>query len=218
MNIGDTHETARFGKVEIIEIIDSTYKKVKFLNTGSFTIAQASHIRRGSVKDKYSPDVMGVGFIGSANWKDNKRAHKTWSHMIERCYSKKYHVKQPTYKGCSICEDWHNFTNFLSWYDENYPTDGKTYQLDKDILVQGNKVYSPETCCFVLPRDNSGKAHALMWEVKKGDRVEVITNLAKFSRKENLTHSAMHLVAAGKRTHHKGWVCRKVTLSELGLQ
>lgn len=29
------------------------------------------------------------------------------------------------------------------------------FELDKDILVKGNKVYSPETCCFVPKEVNS---------------------------------------------------------------
>ena len=32
---------------------------------------------------------------------------------------------------------------------------GRLYHLDKDILVKGNKVYSPETCCFVPQEINS---------------------------------------------------------------
>jgi len=29
-----------------------------------------------------------------------------------------------------------------------------TYQLDKDIKVQGNKLYSPDTCLFVTQEQN----------------------------------------------------------------
>lgn len=66
--------------------------------------------------------------------------------MLERCYDQKYHQKEPTYIGCSVCGEWKYFSNFKRWFDENYI---EGYQLDKDILVKGNKIYSPETCCFV---------------------------------------------------------------------
>jgi hypothetical protein len=47
-------------------------------------------------------------------------------------------------------DEWKDFSVFKEWYDENYYTvDGYKIHLDKDILVKGNKVYSPSTCVFV---------------------------------------------------------------------
>ncbi len=74
------------------------------------------------------------------------RSYDTWTSMLKRCYSKKVHNGQPSYIGCSVCDEWLYFSNFLKWYDENY-IEGN--YLDKDILKKGNKIYSPETCCFV---------------------------------------------------------------------
>lgn len=74
-------------------------------------------------------------------------SYHTWVQMLNRCYSKDYLSKHPTYRGCSVCEEWWSFSNFKKWFDDNY-IDG--YSLDKDILSgKSNKVYSPETCCFV---------------------------------------------------------------------
>ena len=42
--------------------------------------------------------------------------------------------------------EWHNFQNFAQWHEENYI---EGFVLDKDILQKGNKIYSPENCCFV---------------------------------------------------------------------
>lgn len=71
-----------------------------------------------------------------------------WRSMIERCYSAKYHEKCPTYIGCSVANEWHDFQDFAEWFYNNPYTD-KGYHLDKDILIKGNKVYSSETCCLV---------------------------------------------------------------------
>lgn len=98
----------------------------------------------------------GIGVFDNPNRigrldKDYK-SYKKWSAMLERCYSEKLHLKHPSYKECSVCEDWHIYSNFRKWFDKNYI---EGYDLDKDILVKGNKIYSPETCCFVPRSINS---------------------------------------------------------------
>lgn len=78
--------------------------------------------------------------------------YRAWKDMLKRCYSTKYKERNPTYKGCTVSDDWQTFTSFKSWM-EKQDLEGK--QLDKDLLFEGNKVYSPETCVFVTPMVNS---------------------------------------------------------------
>lgn len=73
-------------------------------------------------------------------------SYHTWVGMLKRCYCKKFLSTHNTYKSCYVCSEWLYFSNFKTWFDDNYISG---YCLDKDILVKGNKVYSPETCCFV---------------------------------------------------------------------
>ena len=75
-----------------------------------------------------------------------------WKHMLQRCYSVKFQERQPTYSGCSVCEEWLTFSNFKVWM-ETQDWEGK--QLDKDLLFSGNKVYSPDTCVFIGRRINT---------------------------------------------------------------
>ena len=79
-----------------------------------------------------------------------------WHSMIRRCYSEKSHKRNPTYIGCSVDTRWLKFSNFKSWFDEHYI---QGWCLDKDILVQGNKIYSPNTCCFVPNEINTIFSH-----------------------------------------------------------
>lgn len=63
-----------------------------------------------------------------------------------------FQVKHPTYVGTT--SHFNNFDEFMNWATAAPGYDGKdefgrVYCLDKDILVPGNKVYSPEQCCFV---------------------------------------------------------------------
>jgi len=72
--------------------------------------------------------------------------YRVWHGMIERCFSKKYHLKRPTYKNCTVSEDWLRFSSFRKWMkSQNW----QGMELDKDIKIIGNKKYSPETCLFV---------------------------------------------------------------------
>ena len=32
--------------------------------------------------------------------------YKKWKSMLERCYSDKYRERYPTYKSCSVCQEW----------------------------------------------------------------------------------------------------------------
>lgn len=79
------------------------------------------------------------------------KAYRAWLHMKYRCSSENFQKKYPTYSGCSVCPEWeHDFDKFYQWAEENYYTVGwGQMDLDKDILVKGNKVYGPDTCCFV---------------------------------------------------------------------
>ena len=75
--------------------------------------------------------------------------------MLERCYDPNYKEKYPSYIGCRVCDEWLNFQNFAEWFENNYyEVDGEKIHLDKDILIKGNKIYSPKTCLLVPQRIN----------------------------------------------------------------
>ena len=69
-----------------------------------------------------------------------------WGGMLRRCYSKEYQEKYPTYKGCIVHEDWLLFSNFKEWMEAQT---WQNRQLDKDFLIEENKMYSPSTCLFI---------------------------------------------------------------------
>lgn len=75
-----------------------------------------------------------------------------WKSMLNRGYDEKTKQKQPTYYDSSVCKEWHLFSTFKAWMETQ---DWQGKHLDKDILVPGNKIYSPETCIFVSRRLNS---------------------------------------------------------------
>ncbi len=83
------------------------------------------------------------------------REYDLWYQMLRRCYSEKHQLKNPTYVGCSVSEDFKYFQRFARWCQSQAGFGLSGYHLDKDILVRGNKVYSEETCVFVPVNINS---------------------------------------------------------------
>ena len=77
--------------------------------------------------------------------------YDVWKSMLKRCYSKKYLEINPSYIGTSVCREWLSATEFKKWM-EKQDWHGKC--LDKDIILPGNRLYSPDTCAFVLQATN----------------------------------------------------------------
>lgn len=76
-----------------------------------------------------------------------KNQYIHWDNMLKRVYSSNYKAKKPTYSDVTICDEWRYFSNFEKWFNSQiYKED---FELDKDIIFQGNKEYSPNTCCLV---------------------------------------------------------------------
>lgn len=77
--------------------------------------------------------------------------YRAWTNMLNRCYSVKYQAIYPTYADCSVCSEWLVFSNFKGWMKKQ---DWGGKHLDKDILSQGNKIYSPKYCLLVTSAIN----------------------------------------------------------------
>ena len=73
-------------------------------------------------------------------------AYSSWRDMMKRSYSHKYKENYPTYQNVSVCNDWLLFSNFREWWIKN---NVRNWQLEKDLLIKGNLIYSPETCVYV---------------------------------------------------------------------
>lgn len=148
---GDILQTKFNGSIQVIRYGSKLDIDVRFLKTGFVKTTDATNIRRGKIKDPFYPSIYDRGFLGVGKHEAtiNSQAtykYKCWMAIFIRCYAEYALNKRPTYRGCEVCEDWLNFQNFGDWFDANY-VDG--WELDKDILHKGNKLYSPDNCCFV---------------------------------------------------------------------
>ena len=156
--LGLEFDTVRCGKCKIVEYYGTHNIIVEFYEPFCLVKCRMINLKRGNVKNPLTPTFYGKGYIGLGEFSSkNKRHLEIWTSVLERCYSEICWESNPTYKDVEVCDEWLNFQNFAAWcYNQKFfeakDSKGKPYQLDKDILVKGSKVYSPETCCFI-PQD-----------------------------------------------------------------
>lgn len=147
---------------------DNYYRNLYPLNQEQYRIVKKHYNETGDDSEdfilkvmndiRYKPDgwsrkcmeviMCGIGYRGSDDVDCTCESYLRWHDMINRCYNEKFHERQPQYKGCTVCEEWLNYSNFKVWYDQN-KIKGMSLDLDKDILFKGNKEYSPATVSFV---------------------------------------------------------------------
>ena len=159
--IGKDFETNRSGKCFVIDYKGKYDVTVMFYEPVYIKKCRLSALVQGRVNNPYFPKIYGKGYFGvGKHTKGSGRVYDKWKGMLRRCYCIESHKTNPSYEDVTVCEEWHNFQNFAEWFNsqlfsENVDENGKPFQLDKDILVKGNKVYSPETCCFVPQEMNT---------------------------------------------------------------
>ncbi|ASZ75909.1 hypothetical protein TAFFO16_176 [Bacillus phage Taffo16] len=147
--VGETRISREGYIMECVAYNDANNIVVKFDN-GYATSTSWQSFNMGTVKNPYHASVHGVGYMGVGKYtsKDEngeyRASYKTWKNMLNRCYN-----NNEAYTGCGVTSEWHNYQNFSEWYDKHYYYIGESLHLDKDILVKGNKLYSPYTCVFV---------------------------------------------------------------------
>ena len=158
--VGKVCKSLNSGDFKILKYNNSTNVEIKFTNTGFEMVARLGNIRNGNVKDPYAPSVHGIGVSGTkySNTINGVRTKEyvLWQSMLRRCYDDAYKKKHPTYEGCEVSDNFKSYEYFYEWCHNQIGFDndgnGNPFQLDKDLLIKGNKVYGETTCVF-LPQE-----------------------------------------------------------------
>lgn len=149
--VGESYIHPEYGEYHIVELIKGKNAVIEFANTGFRCVQSMGNIKHKRVKDALAPVVYGVGYMGTKRnvvlAPSKSPAYFAWHNMLHRCYTEDIRGKRPTYKDCTVTEEWKCFATFNEWFDKQVYSQG--WKLDKDILVKGNKEYGPSTCCFV---------------------------------------------------------------------
>lgn len=211
MKQGDTLKSNYDGDFEVIEV-SAKRCKIKFLSTGFTTEAPRQEAKKGKVKDKIKPRVYGVGFVGVGEFKLSTNGRKTkagsvWYGILSRCYNEN-DAAYKTYgaKGVFVCSEWHNFQNFAKWFEDNFIESIVRPELDKDILSEEVKKYSPQTCMFVTKSENITEANSRTFTISdpKG-RIVTGRNVKELCSDNDLNYSCIMDVLHGRHKTHKGW-------------
>lgn len=73
--------------------------------------------------------------------------------MLNRAYGAS---SSKWYDNVTVSESFKHYRIFKQWYLTQYLEEG--WELDKDLLVKGNKVYCASRCCFLPKEINSALA------------------------------------------------------------
>lgn len=144
-------------KMEIISYRNSRDIDVLFEDKWVIENCSYGNFLNKKIKNYLKPTIFDKGYYGTL--KPNKREYpySIWFRMMERCYSKdkKIREKHYYYDDISVCEEWFNYQEYKKWYLQNIWTNEFSLQVDKDILIKGNKIYSPNTCVMVDSKINN---------------------------------------------------------------
>ncbi len=138
----DTTSTSRYIRGDDCTCSPCTHERVA---------VKANQTKRGKNILKYG--VATNDLVGTKGYRSRDCPYYLrWHDLLKRCLCKITKKKLPSYKDATICEEWLVFSNFKSWMEGE---DWEGNHLDKDILIKGNKHYSPENCVFVRPEINT---------------------------------------------------------------
>jgi len=106
--------------------------------------------------------VKGIGTKGMVypSRKDRQilDEYAVWQDMLWRC-APEFLLLRPTYTGTTCSENFAYYPYFYEWCNKqkgfnNVDENGKKWNLDKDILLKGNRLYHEDLCVFVPARIN----------------------------------------------------------------
>ena len=162
--VGKVCKSKSSGDFKIVKCNDSKNVEIQFLKTGYKTTVYLGSIRNGYVKDRYAPSVYDIGIIGDkylsrVNGRNTKE-YMLWIDMLKRCYSDanvcdNFKKKYPTYEGCEVSDNFKSYEYFYEWCHKQIGFGVSDFELDKDLLVKGNKIYSENICVFIPSEINS---------------------------------------------------------------
>lgn len=154
--------TSNYGTVvELIYRIDAFRWMCRVVDSNVECAINQTQLRTGTgFITPVCKTVYGIGYFGKGSYicrhpnGEISDVYCVWANLLKRCYTDyKGNYGKENYKNATVCEEWHNYQTFAKWYEDNtarFKEHNIVPYLDKDLKIEGNMTYSPDTC-ILLP-------------------------------------------------------------------
>lgn len=210
-----TEHKSNQGSVFVVEKYNRAVDiDIRFCDSGHTKKVTADSIRKGKVSDPFFRSASGIGYmgVGRFNSMNSQKASQVWRGILHRCYSENKHEKfKRNYHGCTVSCEWQNFQNFAEWYYGKYV---EGYEVDKDLLYFGNKVYSERTCILIPQWLNAFVASAKAIRGESPVGVSERKGKNDFEAYCNDSGKRVHLgIYSTKEAAHNAWMSKKLSIA-----
>jgi|FLOH01.1.fsa_nt_gi hypothetical protein len=129
-------------------LCNKTYK----VDAGNLVTGKSVNCFNCGTEKRMDPVFKHIGGV------QKHQLYKVWDAMVQRCTNPNASsYKDYGGRGVTVCDEWLNSSStFIQWAEANNWKHG--LQIDKDKLSMElgiTPIYSPETCCFLTPSENS---------------------------------------------------------------
>ena len=201
---GKVFKTKNYGDVVVLDYYNARDVTIKFLNTGNVRKTGTSELKKGEIRDNEAFPVYIVGIMDVPNEARRNvpipKEYSIWNGVRHRCYNENIRHLTPSYQEAEMSENFKRYSYFKDWCHNQIGFDQDGWQLDKDILVKGNKLYSEATCCFVPPEINT--------LILKADRIRGKYPIGVYEDKQ-AGKFKVRISVEGKQKHVGRYYCEK---------
>lgn len=201
---GNVFKTKNYGDVVVLDYYNARDVTIKFLNTGNVRKTGTSELKKGEIRDNEAFPVYIVGIMDVPNEARRNvpipKEYSVWNGVRHRCYNENIRHLTPSYQEAEMSENFKRYSYFKDWCHNQIGFDQDGWQLDKDILVKGNKLYSEATCCFVPPEINT--------LILKADRIRGKYPIGVYEDKQ-AGKFKVRISVEGKQKHVGRYYCEK---------
>lgn len=148
--------------------------------------------------------VNDVGLFSPDYCEHNAKYLSVWQNVLNRTVYLDLN-KNPSYAECFLNKEWYRFSNFKRWARLNYRAG---WELDKDLLLEGNKEYGPDTCVYVPRYVNN----CLKMSNKGSNRMLGVTLDKSGSYRAGISEFGVKISLGSYKDEsdaHKAWQLRK---------